>query len=722
MLEKAYKIVMILIAMVILPVNVLAYQDDSVDNQNNSAKEKQTLTQVENQSDKNNETSLIAEENSWRYKDGQSIKPKQRVVQYTTWPKLDKAIAYGIDVSYHNGIIDWAKVKQSGVDFAIIRCGYGINSTSQDDKQWQANVEGCIKNDIPFGVYLYSYADNVSKAKSEAEHVLRLVKGYDLAFPIYYDLEESDIRSNVSKTGIADIAKTFCDAIEKAEYEVGIYANKDWFTNYLTDNRFNQWDRWIAQYNTSCTYTGKYSIWQCSSEGKVDGINGLVDLNIDFDVERWGQWIGYNPKRYGDVKTSTILRSEAKTGSQLIEIPAGERVLLDGYQKFTDASWYKTSYKGKTGYVLSTDLKLSYQAYEVKIAGETTDNMYLRSGVGLNYTKKVYIPKNTKITLQGYYRTEGYDWYYVEYNGVNGYVSSKYVKRLEEPFKWIEYNPKRYGDVKTSTVLRSEAKTGSQLVEIPVGERILLDGYKKFADTSWYKTSYKGKIGYVLSTDLKLSYLNYESKVMGTTTANMYMRSGVGLHYTKKIYIPKNTQIILHGYYHTEGYDWYYVEYKGVKGYVSSQYVKRLKDPFQWIGYNPERYGDVKTTTFLRSEAKTGSQLIKIPAGERILLDGYKKFADTSWYKASYKGKTGYVLAKNLKLSYQVYTPKKVGKTTVNMYMRSGVGLNYTKKTYIPKNTKITLYGYYRTEGYDWYYVGYNGIKGYVSSRYVRRQ
>ena len=235
---------------------------------------------VDNVSDQNEKEDRA---NSWRYRDGELIAPKLRYTQYQRWPTdIQGAVRYGIDVSEHQGKIDWSKVKADGVDYAIVRCGYGMNDRYQDDEYWVANAEACERYGIPFGTYLYSYADTVEKAKSEAEHVLRLVKGYDLSYPIYYDLEHDPVRNKLSRTQIADIAEAFCDTIEAAGYEVAIYANTDWFTNYLTDSRFDQWDKWVAQYNTTCTYTGRYTMWQCSSQGKIDGITGNVDLNIEF--------------------------------------------------------------------------------------------------------------------------------------------------------------------------------------------------------------------------------------------------------------------------------------------------------------------------------------------------------------------------------------------------------------------------------------------------------
>ena len=225
--------------------------------------------------------------NSFRYTDGQmkdrgDANYAARATTNSGWPNDPKAICKGIDISYHNGTIDWKRVKQSEVEYAIIRCGYGTNDKNQDDKKWEENVKGCIDNNIPYGVYLYSYADTVEKASSEADHAIRLLQGKKLKYPVYYDLEEDKLRDKISKQTIADIAQTFCDKLSAKGYTVGIYANKDWFTNYLTDSRFNNWTKWVAQYNTVCNYKGKYDMWQCSSTGRVPGISGNVDLNYSY--------------------------------------------------------------------------------------------------------------------------------------------------------------------------------------------------------------------------------------------------------------------------------------------------------------------------------------------------------------------------------------------------------------------------------------------------------
>lgn len=177
-----------------------------------------------------------------------------------------------IDVSYHNGTIDWAKVKASGVDGAIIRCGYGDNITSQDDKQWKRNADECTRLGIPFGTYIYSYAKSDAQAKSEAEHVLRLIKGYKLSYPVYYDLEEAGTQS-----GAVNRMKIFADIIEKAGYWCGVYCNKSWWDNTLK-SLGDRYTKWIARYNNTLGMDG-VDMWQYTSDGSVNGISGRVDMN-----------------------------------------------------------------------------------------------------------------------------------------------------------------------------------------------------------------------------------------------------------------------------------------------------------------------------------------------------------------------------------------------------------------------------------------------------------
>lgn len=240
--------------------------------------------------------------NSWRYKNGLPIRGIESVgasKSSNAWKRTSKgfvndygqvikgATMKGIDVSEHNGNINWAKVAKSDVDYAIIRVGYGDNYTYQDDTYFKKNVQGCIDNKIPFGVYIYSYAVNTSMAKSEANHVLRLINGLKLDFPVYFDMEDNSQLNGTNRATRGAIAKTFCNTITAKGYKVGIYANLNWWNNYLTDKAFNnsKWYKWVAQYNSQCDYKGTYQMWQSTSSGVIDGVSsacGTFDFNFWF--------------------------------------------------------------------------------------------------------------------------------------------------------------------------------------------------------------------------------------------------------------------------------------------------------------------------------------------------------------------------------------------------------------------------------------------------------
>ena len=237
--------------------------------------------------------------NSWRYRDGEPINQGDGVAAYSSravsnaWKKVNGryvngngdiiqgAEKKGIDVSQWQGKIDWAKVKADGIEYAVIRCGYGSNRTNYDDPYWEYNVSECERLGIPYGVYIYSYADSVADAQSEAEHTLRLLKGHHPSLPVYYDLEDKTVES-AGKSMISQMAQTYCDKVSAAGYRVGIYASRSWWTSYLNTSTFenSSWSKWIAEWGNRCNYSGSYDMWQCTSTGNVNGISGNVDLNF----------------------------------------------------------------------------------------------------------------------------------------------------------------------------------------------------------------------------------------------------------------------------------------------------------------------------------------------------------------------------------------------------------------------------------------------------------
>ncbi len=186
---------------------------------------------------------------------------------------------YGIDVSKHQGNIDWTKVKNSGkVEFAILRAGYG-KLISQKDSQFENYYSACIKNNIPVGAYWYSYAMSEAEAIQEANIFLQVIKNKQFAYPVYFDLEEKS-QLALGKAKCSAIAKAFLETMEKAGYFVGIYMSKSHLETYLIEEVRNRYAVWVAHYGVNKTsYAGQFGIWQKSDSGSVTGISGNVDLN-----------------------------------------------------------------------------------------------------------------------------------------------------------------------------------------------------------------------------------------------------------------------------------------------------------------------------------------------------------------------------------------------------------------------------------------------------------
>lgn len=195
-----------------------------------------------------------------------------------------------IDVSKHQGNIDWKKVKASGVDHAIIRLGsrgYGTGKLVLDE-QFHTNIKGATAAGIRVGVYFYSQAITVDEAIEEAQMVLDNIKGYNISLPIAFDTEEVDDNPEEVRTSVlnmqarTDIAIAFLDKIKAAGHTPMIYSNIKWFIEALDMKRLVEYDTWFAQYYGAPFFPYDLQMWQYTGKGKVDGIKGDVDLNICF--------------------------------------------------------------------------------------------------------------------------------------------------------------------------------------------------------------------------------------------------------------------------------------------------------------------------------------------------------------------------------------------------------------------------------------------------------
>lgn len=184
----------------------------------------------------------------------------------------------GIDVSEHQGNIDWERVKASGeVDFAIIRAGYGRLAT-QKDKQFDRNYSECKRLGIPCGAYWYSYATTVDEAREEARVCLEIVRGKSFEYPIYFDIEEKKAFAT-GGANCSEMIKAFCNSIEDGGFWAGLYCSRSPLTQYISESVRKRYALWVAEYGSVCNYNGTYGMWQKSSTGSIPGISGNVDLD-----------------------------------------------------------------------------------------------------------------------------------------------------------------------------------------------------------------------------------------------------------------------------------------------------------------------------------------------------------------------------------------------------------------------------------------------------------
>ncbi len=193
----------------------------------------------------------------------------------------------GIDVSKWNREIDWEKVKAAGVDFAIIRAGYRGSTTGSlvVDPYFETNIKAATRAGVKVGVYFFTQAVNEVEAVEEASMVLELVKEYGLDYPIFIDTEGAGGNGRADGLDVEMrtlVCDAFCRTVENAGQEAGVYSGRNWFYNKLEMERLENYCIWLAEWRSAPLYDGYYHMWQYTSKGKIDGIEGNVDMNISY--------------------------------------------------------------------------------------------------------------------------------------------------------------------------------------------------------------------------------------------------------------------------------------------------------------------------------------------------------------------------------------------------------------------------------------------------------
>lgn len=231
------------------------------------------------------EDEVDAEAEDSRVQDALADADKTEMTDLKAFSGRSKA---GIDVSKWNGDIDWDKAKNAGVEFAIVRAGYrgSVTGSLVQDIYFDANMKGTAAAGIPVGVYFFTQATNEVEAVEEASAVLSWIREYEITYPIFIDTE------GAGGSGRADgldadmrtlVCEAFCRTIENAGYQAGVYASRNWYNHNLHTEKLEDYYIWLAEYRSVPLYQGYYRMWQYSSKGRIDGIEGNVDMNIMYE-------------------------------------------------------------------------------------------------------------------------------------------------------------------------------------------------------------------------------------------------------------------------------------------------------------------------------------------------------------------------------------------------------------------------------------------------------
>lgn len=535
----------------------------------------------------------------------------------------------GIDASSYQGDIDWAKVKASGIKFAILR----ITQKTGIDSCFEKNLTGCKANGIPVGVYKYSYALSVSEIKAEAEGVVETLAGRGLDFPVWLDLEWNNQRESLTRDELSAMIKTFRAVIVAAGYKFGIYCNVDWYEHVIPEY-CKSYDFWIARYPAADTGTVEerlrpaYGVgWQYSSKGAVPGISGYVDMDVfykdykeDITMDLWRRTKALLNEQVGYLEKKSEASLDSKTANA-------------GYNNYTKYSrdinsWGKMGCQGQPWcalYQFWIDVNIFglekalehmgegfYNCNSVKAHAKANGTWHTTPKLGalVIFRNGAHIGRVINVTSTMIYTNEGNTsnagaTNNVEANGgcvagksytignsqIDGYVWIDYGSEAQKP----EMEWKAFGTA-TSAVdhlfVRSEPN-GEILGELMKGNRFEIDGTTSGMwslvnvagiGVAWVATKYIRIDG---ETDQKPSEIadkqdKTERLFVGKVTASkLNVRTWAGTEFPQiKSYpqLSSGNLVDIMNYTQTakDGSKWYYVRIAGkYYGFVHSVYIQR---------------------------------------------------------------------------------------------------------------------------------------------------
>ena len=638
-----------------------------------------------------------------------------------------KPIEKGIDVSKWNGDIDWKSVKDAGADYVIIRAGFG--SSTVDEKFYQ-NIKGARDAGLKIGIYWFSYATSVEKAKAEAQKCIEVISEFkeNITYPVFFDYEYAS-RDYAEKQGVTvtkelatEMANTFINTIKSAGYPTGLYTNKDFGNKYFSEDIINSNNLWVAQYANKNTYGRAYDMWQYTEKGKIAGVSGDVDLNYTCLIP---EGVNINNDDITDGNENNDNVNDDTTGGNenndnVNDDTTGGNENNDnvnddttGENENNDNVNDDTTSGNENNDNVNDDTNTENNPSTVIEKGVTTENLNLRVEASTSSKIITTIPKGKTIEIVEKLNS---GWYKVNYNGKTGYVSSSYVSINGS----TENKPSIVTEKGVTTEnlnLRVEASTSSKIITtIPKGKTIEI---VEKLNSGWYKVNYNGKTGYVSSSYVSIngSTENKPSIVTekGVTTANLNLRVEASTSSKIITTIPKGKTIEIVEKLNS---GWYKVNYNGKTGYVSSSYVSINGSTENKPSIVTEK-GVTTANLNLRVEASTSSKIITtIPKGKTIEI---VEKLNSGWYKVNYNGKTGYVSSSYVSINGSTENKPSIvtekGVTTANLNLRVKASTSSKIITTIPKGKTIEIVEKLNS---GWYKVNYNGKTGYVSSKYVR--
>lgn len=363
-----------------------------------------------------------------------------------------------VDLSKWNDSIDWSKTSKA-VDGVIARIGYrgSVNRDSiVEDNLFSAHYNACVTYSVPFSCYFFSTALNTAQAVEEAQWVIKTLKKYNCKpeFPVYIDMEDTQVQNNLTNSQRTAIAKAFCDEMAKNGYYPGVYANKYWLTSLLNMSQLTDVSVWVAQYASQCSYAGKYDMWQYTETGSVNGIKGNVDVNICYrDYPSFIKKYGYNgydkpggdePEEPSVADTSRFGTYKITADSLNVRTGAGMQFDIAGSVSRGDEvyvydekdGWGMISFNNSTGWISLNSAYSTKQSDYITTKNSlgfycvNTDALNVRSGAGTSNSKVGTLSRGDTVfvnAINGNWGSYNYGygkkgWICLDYTVFNGIV------------------------------------------------------------------------------------------------------------------------------------------------------------------------------------------------------------------------------------------------------------------------------------------------------------